>query len=112
MKAHLRIDPKRKLIILVTGITVTGLKGTVIQDRNRLLASRHQIGFYSEKWNKDDFRVFDEELKAKVGVDYKMDRLKRSGFELTLLGRNIRAVKGSLDLSGSINKVYKSYFGY
>ncbi len=41
----------------------------------------------------------------------KIERLKRAGFKVELQGRNIRAVKGSVIMNGTVNQVYHDNFG-
>lgn len=43
---------------------------------------------------------------------YKIERIKKAGYKVIHLGRNIEAIKGSEDYRGSINYVYKCIFHY
>lgn len=47
-----------------------------------------------------------------VNKEYKINRIKRLGYKVTPLGRNICAEKNNTRFSGSVNFVYKQIFGY
>ena len=42
----------------------------------------------------------------------KIDRLKKAGYDITRLGKHIRAYKKESLIIGSVNKVFKIVFGY
>lgn len=45
-------------------------------------------------------------------TSYKIDRLKKSGYDITRLGKHITAYKKESLIIGSVNKVFKIVFGY
>lgn len=42
----------------------------------------------------------------------KIDRLKKAGYDITKLGKHIKAYKKESPIIGSVNKVFKIVFGY
>lgn len=42
----------------------------------------------------------------------KIDRLKKAGYDITRLGKNIKAYKNEHLVIGSVNNVFKIVFGY
>lgn len=42
----------------------------------------------------------------------KIDRLKKAGYDITRLGKHIKAYKKESLIIGSVNKVFKIVFGY
>lgn len=42
----------------------------------------------------------------------KINRLKKAGYEVKLLGRNIQAKKGETVFGGTVSKVHRDVFGY
>lgn len=45
-------------------------------------------------------------------TSYKIDRLKKAGYDITKLGKHIKAYKKEKLIVGSVNKVFKIVFGY
>lgn len=45
-------------------------------------------------------------------TSYKIERLKKTGYDITRLGKNIKAYKNEHLVIGSVNNVFKIVFGY
>lgn len=48
----------------------------------------------------------------KMTTSYKINRLKEAGYDITRLGKHIKACKKESLIIGSVNKVFKIVFGY
>lgn len=58
-----------------------------------------------------DYEGQNKKNKMGVNKEYKINRIKRLGYKVTPLGRNICAEKNNTRFSGSVNSVYKQIFG-
>lgn len=44
--------------------------------------------------------------------EYQLERLKREGYKITNLGKNIEAAKRDESFRGSVSSVFRAVFGY
>ena len=48
----------------------------------------------------------------KMNRNQKIERIIRLGYKIVILGKNIRAIKGSEVVHGNVSKVHRCLYGY